>query len=161
MENYIVKKLVSGTVGYVVPGETRTRMWKNADARQRVPFDELEKCAFDADARRLFERGYLFIEDKDCRIKLGYEDEDPTLNVDNKLILDSAQINTLLYIESFEAFKKKVEKLAEGSIELLIETAITTSKQLTVEKSDFIRRKYHVDVDKIHRDKRDEGSKEG
>ncbi|MCK9482524.1 MAG: hypothetical protein M0R38_12350 [Bacteroidia bacterium] len=162
MESYIVKKLITGNVGYIIPGENRSRMWKDTgkkgvETRQRVPYEELEKVSFDADARRLFERGYLIIEDRECRIKLGFEDADPELEKQNQLILDRSQIETLLYIESYEAFKKKIEKMADGSKEILIEVAVNNDKkQLSVEKSDYIRKVFHVDVEKIQRDIRDE-----
>jgi hypothetical protein len=49
-----------------------------------------------------------------------------------------------------------MKNMSDGTLEILIETAISTPKQLTIEKSDFIRKNYHVDVEKIQREKRDE-----
>lgn len=156
MEHYVVKKLIKGTVFYKVPGENRERTWKGDDARLKIPFTELEVCVYDPDVKKLFEKGYLYIEDKDCRIALGLEDADETTNANNKLVYDKNKIVPLLYDDSFLAFKKKVENLADGSLEIMIQTAIESGKQLSFEKSDYIRKKFHVDVEAIQRAKREE-----
>jgi len=162
MENYVVRKMVSGIVFYRVPGETRERVWKGENARQKVPFDELEKCIYDPDTKNLFDRGYLYIEDKNCRIKLELEEEDPEMYNEKKIVLDKNQILGLLYVTEFTEFVEKMKNMSDGTLEILIETTINTPKQLTIEKSDYIRKNYHVDVEKIQREKRDEKtSKEG
>jgi hypothetical protein len=157
MENsYIVRQMVNGIVFYVIPGEVRERTWPKKDSRHRVPFEELEKCVFDPRTKSLFERGFLFIEDKDCRIQLGLEQPDPTLVNENKLILEKDDIVALLYDNDFKVFKDKVEKLAEGSIEILLETAVNSNKQLSIDKSEYIREKYHIDIVMIQRQRRED-----
>jgi len=154
--NYVVKKLVGGTVFYQVPGEMKERTWKGDDARQVVPFVELEKCVYDPSTKSLFERGFLYIEDKKCRIALGLEAEDPTVINETKLIYTKEQMSPLLYEVNFEEFKRTVERLAEGSLELMFQAAINGQKQLATNKSDYLRKKFHIDVEKIQREKRDE-----
>ena len=73
---------------------------------------------------------------------------------ENKLVYEEPQIKQLLYVDSFEAFKAKLEKLAEGSLEIMLQTAIQSGKQLTFEKSDFLRNKFHIDIEAIQRAKR-------
>lgn len=155
MEHYFVKKLVGGTVFYFVPGTTRQRSWVGKDARLKIPFDELEQCAYDPAVRTLFERGYLFIEDKECRVMLDLESGEN----ENKLVYQDSQLEQLLYTDSFEAFKVKIDKLAEGSLENMIRMAIESNKQLTFDKSDFIRKNYHVDVEAIQRARREDLTK--
>lgn len=158
MEHYYVKKLIGGTVFYFVPGTTRQRSWRGKNARLKIPFDELEQCVYDPEVRELFERGYLFIEDKECRVMLDLESGEN----ENKLVYEEPQIKQLLYVDSFEAFKAKLEKLAEGSLEIMLQTAIQSGKQLTFEKSDFLRNKFHIDIEAIQRAKREEANnKEG
>lgn len=155
-KNYVVRKLVSGIVVYQIPGESRERKWKGKDARIRIPFEELEKCVYDGDVRKLFERGYLFIEDKECRVALELEEPDPTISNNAKLILTPDKVNLLLYEDDFKDFKSKTESLSDGSLELLLEIAIGGEKQISVDKSDYIRRNFHIDIEKLQRDKRDE-----
>ena len=156
MESYIVKKLTAGTVFYKVPGENKERTWKGDNARLRIPFQELEDCMFDGAIRRLFAEGNLYIEDKECRIKLGLEAEDPTLENDIPLVLDASELEKILYTDSVPTFKKKMEKLGGGSLEVLFSIAINSKKQLPVAKSDYLRKKYFIDVDMIQRQKRED-----
>ncbi len=156
MDYYFVKKLVSGIVTYNAPGKMVARVWKGPDARQRIPFDELEECVYDPAIRTLFDRGYLIIEDKDIRVKLGMEEEDSEVNNNNQLILTRDQIKHTLYEDSMAAFQKKCDQLAPGSKELLIEIALNDEKQASVDKYDYIRKNYFVDVEGLRKQMRDE-----
>lgn len=155
MEMFVVKNLVGGIVVIKVPNENRIFELKGLDSRVKINYDDLEKMVYDADSRRIFETGLAWIEDKDCRIRLGLEEEDGTANFE-KLILDKKQIISLLYAESFKTFKEKLDQLSEGSKELLISVAIENPKQLDYEKSDIIRKKFLIDVEGIKRMKREE-----
>ena len=104
MENYIVKKLTAGTVFYKVPGEKKERTWKG-DKPEFL--SKREDCMFDGAIRRLFAEGNLYIEDKECRIKLGLEAEDPTLENDIPLVLDASELEKILYTDSVPTFKKE------------------------------------------------------
>ena len=157
MELVVVKSLVSGIVVAKVPNENRIFEWKGEGSRVKVSFDDLEKMIYDADARRIFETGLLWIDEKEYRVKLGLEEDDGTSNLE-KLIYDKKQIVALLYCDSFKVFKEKVEKLSEGSKEMMIQTAIETPKQLDFDKSDFIRKTFSVDIESIQRARREEAA---
>ena len=157
MELFVVKSLVGGIVVAKIPNENRIFEWKGEGARVKVNYDDLEKLIYDADSRRIFETGLLWVDDKDCRIKLGLEESDGTSNFE-KLIYDKKQILVLLYADTFKAFKEKVSKFSEGSKELLVQIAIETPKSLDVDKSDFIRKTFSVDVEKIQRMRREEAA---
>lgn len=151
MESYIVKKLVEGAVFYKVPGENKERTWKGDNSRLRIPFQELEDCMYDGAIRELFENGYLYVEDKDCRIALGLELEDDSLSNESRLVLEKDKLEKLLYEDSFEDFKSKVSKLGRGSLEVFISLAVNSPKQIAFEKSEYIRKTFHVDVVMIQR----------
>ena len=157
MEMFVVKSLVGGKVVAKVPNENRTFRWKGIDSRVKISFDDLEKMVYDSDAKRLFEKGLLFIEDKACRIQLGLEEDDGTSNLE-KLVYDKKQIITLLFADSFKTFKEKVEQLSEGSKELMVQVAIDNPKQLDYDKSDFIRKTLSIDIENIRRMKREEAA---
>lgn len=157
MELVVVKSLVGGIVVAKVPNENRIFEWKGQDSRVKVSFDDLEKMIYDADTRRIFETGLLWVDDKSVRIRLGLEEEDGTSNLE-KLIYDKKQTLALLYADSFKTFKEKVDNLSDGSKELMIQVAIETPKHLDVDKSDFIRKTFSVDVEKIQRMKREEAA---
>jgi len=159
MESFVVRKLASGIVSYRIPGKLIARKWKGDNARVKVPYEELEDCVFDPNIRTLFEKGYLYIEDKEARVRLQLEEPDPSIQSETKLVLTKEQINDLLYKDTFYNFKKKVEKLADETKELLIEVAIQGAKHAGVEKYDYIRKNFYVDVEKIQRERREE--KEG
>ena len=157
MELFVVKSLVGGIVIAKVPNENRTFKWKGIDARVKINYEDLEKIVYDADARRLFEKGLIWIEDKDCRVKLGLEEDDGMSNLE-KLVYDKKQIMALLYADTFKVFKDKVAQLSDGSKELMIQVAIDTPKQLDYDKSDFIRNTFSIDVENIRRMKREEAA---
>lgn len=157
--NYYVKKLVNWGVSYTVPGESRVRKWKGVNARIRIPFDELEKCIFDEDVRTLFESGFLYVEDKEARIQFGLESGDDESN-DTKLVLDKEKINDLLYKDDVETFEKRMKNLASATEELVLQVALASELPLNYQKSDYIRRNYKLDIEKIQRDRRDTEAQE-
>ena len=157
MELVVVKSLVGGIVVAKVPNENRIFEWKGQDSRVKVSFDDLEKMIYDADTRRIFETGLLWVDDKSVRIRLGLEEEDGTSNLE-KLIYDKKQTLALLYADSFKTFKEKVDNLSDGSKELMIQVAIETPKHLDVDKSDFIRNTFSIDIESVKRMKREEAA---
>lgn len=161
-KNYFVTNLIGGTVFYIVPGETRERTWKGKDSKQRVPFEELENCVYDPEVKALFERGYLYIDDKSCRIELGLESGDPEVQTGLKTILTQKELESLLYTKAYKEFESQLANLADGSIELLIQLAVSSTKQISIDKSDYIRKNFHVDLETLHRARREEEkAKEG
>lgn len=157
MSNYLVSKMVKGVVFYKVPNENRERVWKGENAKLRIPFQELEDCMYDAAIRTLFEEGYLWVEDQEARVLLGLENPEQT-ETDSamKLIFDAAALQALLYNNAYAVFETKMDRIADASLENLFDIAINSGQQLSHEKSDYIRKKYHVDIDMIQRNKREE-----
>lgn len=157
MEMFVVRSLIGGKVVAKVPNENKIFRWKGIDSRVKIDYEDLEKMAYDSDARKLFEKGLIFVEDKACRIRLGLEEDDGTSNLE-KLVYDKKQIITLLFADSFKDFKDKVSKLSDGSKELMVQVAIENPKQLDYDKSDFIRNTFSIDIESVKRMKREEAA---
>lgn len=154
MELFSVKNIIGGIVVAKVPNENRIFQWKGYDSIVKVNFEDLERMIYDADTRRIFDTGLLWIEDKACRIRLGLEEEDGTTNF-SSLIYDKKQIISLLFADSFKVFQEKVVQLSDGSKELMIQVALDNPKPLDIEKSDYIRKNYFVDIEAIRRERRE------
>jgi len=158
MESYFVKKLSNGTVSYRAPGKLNARRWKGKEARLKIPYEELEEAVNDPAIRTLFDKGHLYVEEKDVRVRLGLEMDDGS-TTESSLVLTAAELEKMLYEDDFVSFKEKFQKLARETKENLIDLAISSSKHAGYEKYDLIRKTFFVDVERLQRERREE--KEG
>jgi hypothetical protein len=152
----VVSKLNDGVVSYV-NAKGLKRKWKGVNAKVAIPYEELEDCMLDGNNRNLFDHGYLYVEDKQVRIKLGLESEDPTVDSGLKRVYNKKQIIDLLYkTANIEDFKREVKNLAAASKDLLIAVAQDEKEHAGYDKYEYINKLFNVDIEQLRKNKREE-----
>lgn len=121
-------------------------LWKGKGDKKIVAYDNLVEALYDSGTKALFDRGYLYVVNKEDRIALGFEDEEGEL--EKQVILTDEQRAYYLTTASIQELKDVLVTLSQVQIELLVEFAVD-NQLISVAKNDVIKRLCGKDIVKL------------
>lgn len=143
MENKVrIESMVNAEVSIIVPSVNLRRTWARKGAIQQIDFDTLEAAFYEPGVQYLFENGFLFIEDRGVKVKLGLESEEGDLSI---IKMDAKMTDEALTKMGPEAFVELLDKLSQTQLEDLAHEAIT-KKISDLNKADKLKQKTGIDV---------------
>lgn len=121
-DKVIVTSMVNGMVSINVPHLRVSKSWPKKGTKLPLPMDFLREAIYDPGVEYLFKKGILYIDDMECKIELGLEEEGtkvPTLIP----LMDEKYMTRLLTVMPLAEMKMELKKMNEVQKNELIEFA--------------------------------------
>jgi hypothetical protein len=129
----------SGRLNLYLPSLRVDRLFERSGQSFLFDKDAVEEMFYYPSVEKLFQKGILYIEDKETRIKFGLEEEDGTLGEDVIAPISDTTILAYLNVKPFKEFEEFVTKLPliqqERFVNLAIEKKILDYNKLNLLKN--------------------------
>lgn len=86
-------------------------LWKGKGDKKVVAYDNLVEALYDSGTKALFDRGFLYVVNKEDRIALGFEDEEGEL--EKQVVLTDEQRAYYLTTASIQELKDVLATLSQ------------------------------------------------
>lgn len=139
----LIQCMANSTVSINKPDIKLSVLWKGRGDKRVISYENLQEALYDAGVKALFDRGYLYVVNKEDRIDLEFEDAEE--QVEKQVVLTDEQRAYYLTQANMQEFKEMLSKLSEVQLDLLVEYAVD-NKAITMVKNDIIKRFCNKDV---------------
>ena len=139
-----IKSNSSSPIHIGLPQSSFSRTWQPG-ATYPIAFELVREMIYDDGAKYFFDQGMLSMENKEARIELGLETEEPIPNFKPKRILNKSQMLKLWKTDSLDTFKEVLNEVNFEQMQALADFAVT-NKIVDFAKAEYFKKYTQIDV---------------